>query len=100
MKGNRTSNARRAAQHDARIAWLRAHPELLARLPVATEDVEDHHAAALDEAVRRMKHERLFAPTAAPVNTRWWIRLLVSELRGQPVSAKEERWALRGELDG
>jgi len=96
VKGNGTSTARRQQQHAARLAWLRARPELLAQLPSATEDVDPAQSAALDRTVKDLKQVRLLAPTAAPVNARWWIRLWVSELRGEPVSPKEQRWALRG----
>lgn len=83
MKGNGTSNVRRQQQHAARLAWLRDHPDVLAQLPTANEDVDARQSEALDHVVKDLKQVRLFAPTAAPVNARWWIRLLVSELRGE-----------------
>jgi len=81
MKGNHRSTAQRIAYHAQRLAWLRAHPELLARLPGTSNDVGEAQSAALDEAWRRMKHERLYAATAAAINGRWGIRKLVDELR-------------------
>jgi len=45
------------------------------------------HSDALNRALRGMKLERLYAPTAAAVNTRWWIRGLVDELRKPTIAA-------------
>ena len=92
------SRATPATKHAQRLDWLRAHPALLAQLPGVTEDITRKKAEALDTALRGLTLVRLFAVTAAPESTRWQIRLLVSELRGQPVSDLDRRWALRGEL--
>jgi hypothetical protein len=86
-KGNHRSTTQRHAYHARRLAWLQAHPELLARLPGTQNDVEPDQSEALDEAWRRMKHERLYAATAATINGRWSIRKLVDELRVQEAAA-------------
>lgn len=88
---NTLGGPQRHQKHQQRLAWLRARPELLARLPGAKGHVDRAQLDALDEAVRQMKHVRLYAPTTTPVNVRWGIRLLVSELRGQVV-AKDQRF--------
>jgi len=87
MKGNLLSGERRAQQHAQRLAWLTAHPELLKQLPGTTDDVTEAHSDALNRALRGMKLERLYAPTAAAVNARWWIRGLVDELRKPTIAA-------------
>ena len=89
MKGNATSRTHRAEHHAQRLDWLRARPDLLARLPGVHEDVEPAQSEALDEALRGLKLVRLYAPTAAPITVRWGIRLCVSELRGQGVAARD-----------
>ena len=83
---NTANGTRRAEQRAQRLAWLRDHPELLARLPSAGDDVGPRQSAALDEALRMMKFVRLYAPTSAADNVRWGIRVLVSELRGEVVT--------------
>jgi len=83
---NTANGTRRAEQRAQRLAWLRDHPELLATLPSANEDVGPKQSDALDDALRRMKHLRLYAPTSAADNVRWGIRVLVSELRGDVVT--------------
>ena len=98
MKGNPTSRTQRVEHHAQRLAWLRAHPDLLARLPGVHEDVEPAQSEALDEAVKGLKFMKLYAPTAAPITVRWGIRLCVSELRGEGVSPKDQQWATRGRL--
>jgi len=80
------SGPKRQQQHQQRLAWLQAHPDLLARLPGIANDVEDDQAAALEEALRGMRHVRLYAPTASSDGARWGIRVCVSELRGQAVA--------------
>lgn len=87
---NPTSGPQRHAKHAARLAWLRDHPDLLARLPGANSDVDARQYQALDEALRTMKLVQLYAPTSEAQASRWGIRLLVSELRGDPVST---RWS-------
>jgi hypothetical protein len=82
---NTATGAQRSAQHEQRLAWLTVHPDLLARLPGANDDVEPAQSEALDEALRAMSLIRLYAPTAARVNTRWSIRGLVSQIRGEHV---------------
>jgi len=88
---NATSSTQRAVQHAQRLDWLRAHPALLARLPGAVTAIDEAQSEALDEAFRKMQLVRLYAPTSAPDKSRWGIRLLVSELRGQAVD-KAERY--------
>ena len=89
MKGNVLSGPLRAERQVQRLAWLRAHPALLARLPGIHDDVEPVQSEALDEAVRQMKHVRLYAPTSAPIGVRRAIRTLVSELRGEDSGMRE-----------
>ncbi len=93
---NPTNGQHRAKQHDQQLAWLRARHELLAHLPGVTHDPTRAQAEALDSAVRQMQHVRLYSPNTRAATVRWGIRLLVSEVRGEPVSAKDTRWALRG----
>lgn len=85
-KGNALTTTQRRQRHQVRLDWLRAPDQtpLLARLPGATDDVDEAASDALDEAVRKMMHLRLFAPTSARTSVRHGIRLLVSELRGAP----------------
>lgn len=89
MAGNTTSGQRRLAKHAQRIDCLRAHPELLARLPGANDDVSPQQSSALDEALRLLKSVRLYAPTAAPESLRWGIRMAVSEIRGEHTSGQD-----------
>ncbi len=93
---NQTSGAQRDQKHADRLDWLRARPDLLAQLPGAVDDVEPAQSAALDSALRQMTHVRLYAPTSSAAPTRWGIRLLVSELRHEHVSMKDQWWATRG----
>jgi hypothetical protein len=83
-------------KHEARLDWLRAHPALLAQLPGVTIDPTRAQTEAIDVALRGMQIVRLYAATTDPKNARWDIRLCVSELRGEAVSDKDRRWALRG----
>lgn len=78
---NLLTGTQRQEKHAQRLRWLIAHPGLFVRLPGATDDVGPPEAEALDDAVKRMKHERLYAPTANAQNVRGWIRVLVDELR-------------------
>lgn len=80
-----TTMVQRQAKHDQRLTWLRAHPELLTRLPGANDNVERDHSEALDIALRGMKLERLYTMRSLAEQTRSSIRLLVSEIRGETV---------------
>ncbi len=86
---NPTNREQRAQQRAARLDWLRTNPALLAKLPGATGVVMDGtaEAEALEFALRRMRHKGLYASTSASERTRRGIRLLVSELRGEPLPA-------------
>ncbi len=65
-----------------RIAWLAAHPALLARLPDQGDfRVSPDQDAALVEALRGLKAVKLFAETAQTDAARWTVQGLVSELR-------------------
>lgn len=92
---NPQSLAQRTAKHADRLAWLQAHPDLLAKLPGAGDDVDARTSEALDEALRQMKFLQLYAPSSGPVATRWGIRLLVSEIRGQVVTGQDPRYRHR-----
>lgn len=87
--GNTTSGTRRLEKHAQRLDWLRAHPELLARLPSANDDVSPQQSSALDEALRGMKLVRLYAPTAAPDSLRWGIRMAVAEIRQERTTGQD-----------
>ena len=88
-----TLNARqRAVKHEARLTWLRAHPDLIARLPSAVEDVDDAKRAALDDAYTRMVNSGLYSRTSDRKSARWGIRLLVSELRREHVPDARQRY--------
>ena len=89
---NAGKGTERVLYHELRLDWLRTHPALLARLPGAVQDVDPKQHEALDEALRGMKLVRLYAPTSAVDSTRWGIRLLVSELRGEHVPDKQQRY--------
>lgn len=89
MAGNTTSGPRRLEKHAQRVDWLKAHADLLARLPGANDDVSPAQSSALDEALRGLKLVRLYAPTAAPEMLRWGIRMAVSEIRGEHTSGQD-----------
>jgi hypothetical protein len=89
MAGNTTSGARRRAQHQQRLAWLQARPELLARLPGANDDVTPQQSSALDEALRALMLVRLYAPTSIAASVRWGIRMLVSEIRAEHTTGQD-----------
>lgn len=82
---------RRAYTRELQRDWLQGHPELLARLPGAGDDVKPDQAAALDQARLEMARDSLCSATADPHATRWTLRLLVSEVRGQPVGDAQRR---------
>jgi 2-oxo-4-hydroxy-4-carboxy--5-ureidoimidazoline (OHCU) decarboxylase len=81
VSGHATTDDRRQQQHTARLDWLRAHPELVARLPDAEHyRVGKDQQQALIDALRMMKAAQLFAATAAQEDAFWKIRVLVSEI--------------------
>jgi len=92
---NPQSLAQRTAKHADRLGWLKAQPMLLACLPGANDDVTDISSQVLDDAVRQMKFLKLYAPSSGPDATRWGIRLLVSEIRGQLVTGQDPRYRHR-----
>ena len=87
---------RRAYVREVQRDWLEGHPALLARLPGAGDDVEPDQAAALDQARLEMAHDFLCSATTDPHAMWWTLRLLVSEVRGQHVSAAQRRRHARG----
>lgn len=93
---NTTRGAERLEKHASRLAWLRDHPQLLAQLPGARDDVDGPHSEALDAAVRGLQLVRLYAPRTEVGRMRWGIRLAVSEIRGEALPLQDRRWALRG----
>lgn len=74
-----------ARKHEARLAWLRDHPDLLTRLPGVHDDVNPAESEALDAAVRGLRLVQLVGGSTPNNNARWGIRLAVSEIRGQHV---------------
>ena len=82
---NTIKGSARQERHRQRLQWLRDHPELLASLPSARMNVNHDQSRALLEAVSGMKDAGLYARTSQGVG--WGIRLLVSELRGDPLEA-------------
>ena len=90
---------RRAYVRELQRDWLQGHPALLARLPGAGDDVEPDQAAALNQARLEMARDFLCSATDDPHATLWTLRLLVSEVRGQPVSDAQRR-ASRGWREG
>ncbi len=74
-------------RHLARLAWLKARPQLLATLPSAADELRDVHLHALDVALRGMRKAKLYPShlVSRPPGLRFAIRVLVSELRGEPV---------------
>jgi len=89
--------ALRDAKHAQRLDWLRTYPHVR-ELPGVHDRVSGRQTEALDVALKQMKFLRLYAPSCLPAATRWRIRLLVSELRGESISAKDRQWALHGKL--
>lgn len=89
--------ATRDTKHTARLDWLRRYP-VVSELPGVHDTLTGRQAEALDRALRAMTLVKLFAPSGLPAATRWRIRLLVSELRGEAVSDAARRWALKGKL--
>lgn len=85
------SSAQRTLKRQQRLDWLRAYPSL-AQLPGAHENVEGESSAALDQALRDMRLVQLYAPSLGSDAGRWNIRLLVSELRGQPTPGLDPRF--------
>ena len=83
---NPTNQAQRDLQHRQRLDWLRTHPALLATLPSAARAMDLAQEAALDTAIRGMKHVALYSANA---KAEWGIRCLVSELRGEPVDTAQ-----------
>ena len=82
------SGLRRKEQHAARLQFLRDHPALAVRLPGVNQNVDAEHSIALDQAVKDLKFFQLYSPVANPDAVRWGIRLLISELRGEPLPRK------------
>jgi hypothetical protein len=75
-------------KHEARRAWLSAHPELYRDVPGINEDVSDAGRLKLDALYGQMVALRLFGASSVE-NKREAIRRLVSELRGEPVGGGE-----------
>jgi hypothetical protein len=71
--------------HSARVAWVQAHPDLVAGVPTLAEDVTEDNRPCLAAVEAAMLAAGLFGPTGArsaprPVR-RETIRRLVGELR-------------------
>lgn len=66
-----------------RMAWLKAQPaDVLAALPSANQDVTDERRLVLDRVARDMAAAGLYYAPTTPT-TRWSIRRLVSQMRGE-----------------
>jgi hypothetical protein len=89
--GDTNLRERRAYARELQRDWLQGHPELLARLPGVSDDVGPDQAAALDQARLEMVRAFLCSATADPDATRWMLRLLVSEVHGEPVGDAQRR---------
>jgi hypothetical protein len=66
-----TNAGHRLVKHRQRLAWLLAHPALVAQLPSATQDVDRAGSDALDRALRGMQLEKLYAVHSTPDAVRW-----------------------------
>ena len=65
------------------MAWLKAQPPaVLAGLPSIRQDVTEDRGEALDRVARDMVAAGLYYAATTPT-TRWSIRRLVSQLRGE-----------------
>lgn len=85
MKTRRGSAKRK---HDARVAWLAAHPEKFQHVPGLHDDVTDDGRQHLEALRAEMCALDLVAGRQHEIQ-RETIRRLVSELRGQTVDAGE-----------
>lgn len=80
---NNQSGSVREIRHAARKTWLENYPHL-ADLPGATSGVITiTQRAALEAARLLMVAAGLYTGTSEPKATRWGIRLVVSEIRGE-----------------
>lgn len=71
-------------KHDARRAWLLAHPEAYREVPGLHDDVTDAGRVHLDRLHNQMIARGLFGSSTTDLQ-REAIRRLVSELRGERV---------------
>lgn len=72
-----------ASKHQARLAWLTAHPAQYVGVPGINEDVTDAGRARLDALVEEMTARDLMGQS--PRSWRDTVRRLVSELRGEHI---------------
>jgi hypothetical protein len=68
-------------KHEARVAWIREHPQLLVGVPGIHDDVTDQNRIALDALRQRMHAEGLFGRGTYTAH-REIVRRLATELRG------------------
>ena len=71
-------------KHEARRAWLSAHPDRYQLVPGIHDDVTDAGRVHLETLHAQMRALDLFG-TSTPTTQRETIRRLVSELRGEHV---------------
>jgi len=90
MSNSYTRNQRNARKGE-RLTFLRAHA-LLPLLPGANQDVDVHASTALGLVADGMVESGLYSKTTEHKAMRWGIRLLVSEIRGEHVSGKDQRY--------
>jgi hypothetical protein len=80
-------------RRDARIAWLRIHG---ADLPGAYGHITSAQQTALEAARVTLMQAGLSAKTNDPRATRWGLRRLMSEVRGErkpkPFECAQQRW--------
>lgn len=72
-------------KHDARHAWLSAHPDRYQDVPGIHDDVTEAGRVALDRLHTEMRALNLLGAATPPPIQRESIRRLVSELRGENV---------------
>lgn len=79
---NTLTSVQRSKLMEQRRAWLKARPNLLARLPSLRQDVADDASEALAQAVYAMRQAGLYA-VGTTQDIRHGIRRLTGELRGE-----------------
>lgn len=88
---NTQTAGQRARKRQGRREWLLARPDLFARLPGVNDDVTLVGRGALEHARIGLTAAGLYAPSSEPMATRWGIRRLVSDIRGEKSVNKSGR---------
>ena len=81
----------RDARKERRRAWL-IDAQFFTSIPGANNHIGSLQAEALEGVRRMMVEAGLYSTTSEKRATRWGIRLLVSEIRGEYVAGKDQRY--------